>query len=103
MIERVTTPSARFVELADLAIAEARAVRAGFEADGNQVKVEQCDRAISFLEARRDAATEGTLFGTDSGAALGVSRLVGDFEWGPRGDSFVRAAYDLERHWSTEM
>ena len=87
-----------FVAAGDEAIAEAEALRGRFIESGLDRKVELMTRIIDFLVGRRNGIAEGTL-DIPPTAAFGVSRFVGDYDWGPEAQGFVDAAYAFERYW----
>ena len=96
----VDAPDVTLIRLFDRALDEAQKLRTAYLAAGESDKIVVLDRAISFVTARRAQALEGSLHTADSGAALGISRFIGDFDWGPQGDAFHDAAYAVERHWN---
>lgn len=94
--------TAGFIALCDAAIAEARKLKAGYEAAGDR-RAGMAERAEQLIAGRRSDALAGTLHLPSSGTALGFSRFIGDVEWGPEGEALLDAAYAAERYWKQEM
>lgn len=93
---------AGFVAACDVALDEARKLKASYEAKGDG-RATQAQRAIDLVAGRREDALAGTLHPHSSGIALGFSRFIGDVEWGPEGRGLLDAAYAAERYWKHEM
>ena len=96
----LAAPDAVLVQLLDRALDAGVDLRSIYADAGDVKKVEALDRALSFLSGRRKQAVGGTLHGPHDGPALGISRALGDYEWGPEGEEFLEAGFAVERHWS---